>query len=545
MTNKLILFLFLIPIYFFAQAPQNLDYKTVSGFINYKNKPLENVSIFVKNTIRFSVSDTKGSYKIKVKVGETLSFSYVGLEKIEVLIEDVTSILNIDLKIRNTITQIQSGKVIKLGETNIGEYKDISLITKIKGSELNENGLSITKAIQKKAPFLLIRYNDYGEEITYIKGKEMNGPVVWVIDNVSFDIPFDIFILEVKEVLIFNYDKKRPVITVNTNIDYKKVNDIDFANYYFNDSDYYNHDAISYKKVRINYPFLDKYKRLKPKEAFDLYKKTNAVDKNITNFYFTLFNTYKKKKDSKPFLLNILSDFESMSFDNPEDLKAIAYKYLEINEKQKALEIYKKLVKLRPKHHQSYRDLANAFLGSKKYRNVWLTYRYFFKKGFKIDDNDIGEIITSEIVSTYNLDSIDRTNLPKIKIENSYKNIARDVRIVFEWNTTEAEFIIEFVNPNLDVFEIENSLVQNQGLIEDQKKKGYTSKEIFINQLNYGNYLVNLTYLGNKQYKPTVFKITTYYNWGRPNQTKKTAIFDFIQKDKKFQLLKLNRRFLR
>jgi hypothetical protein len=116
--------------------------------------------------------------------------------------------------------------------------------------------------------------------------------------------------------------------------------------------------------------------------------------------------------------------------------------------------------------------------------------------------------------------------------------------LVFEWNTSEAEFILEFVNPNMQVYSIENSIDKNNDLILDQKKKGYTSKEIFIDTLGKGNWKVNATYLGNKQYKPTVFKVTSYYNWGRPNQSKKINVFEFTLQNVKMQLLKLNARLL-
>tara|TARA_R110002126_G_scaffold112105_1_gene250200 strand:- start:61224 stop:62861 length:1638 start_codon:yes stop_codon:yes gene_type:complete len=545
MKNKLTLLLLIVPFYLFAQTTKNSDFKTISGFINHNEKALENVSIFVNNTTRFSVSDSKGFYSIKAKVGETLSFSYVGFNKISVLIEDVTSILNIVLKTNNSLTNTQFKKAPKLGESNIGEHIIIPVVRNIDANSLNKNASSLTKAIQEKAPYLTVRYDDFGEEITYIKGNELNGPVIWEIDGVFFDIPYPIYISEVKEVFIFNNKHVKPFIKVNTTIDYKTVKDIDYDNFYFTDEEFYNFDAISYKKLKNKIPFLDKYKRLKTAKALEVYAKTYDEDKTITNFHFELFNTFKKEKNSKTFLLKILSDYEKMSFDNPENLKALAYKYQEINEHEKAIDVYKKIAKLRPNHVQSYRDLANLYLELENYRDFWLTYKYFFEKGFKIDDNDIGEIISSEIISTYNLDLNNKVNSKKIIVNNPSKNINGDIRIVFEWNTTEAEFIIEFVNPNLQVYQIENSLNNNQALIIDQKKKGYTSKEIFIDKLIDGNYLVNLTYLGNKHYKPTIFKTTTYYNWGRPNQTKKIEVFDFTEQDKKVGLLKLNRRFLR
>ena len=251
---------------------------------------------------------------------------------------------------------------------------------------------------------------------------------------------------------------------------------------------------------------------------------------------------FKNKKFSNKLILKVLQDYEAFKMHNAEDLKSIAYKYQEINENEKAISIYKEILKQRPLHKQSYRDLGNAFLEIKDYRNVWLTYKYFLAKRLKIKENDIDDIITSEMISAYNLDSTNSTR--KIKIINPLKNVSSDVRLVFEWNTTEAEFILEFVNPNSQVYSIENSSKKNYHLIFDQKKNGYTSKEIFIKDLQRGNWLINFTYLGNKQLKPTVLKITTYYNWGKENQKKKIDVFDFSVKNKKLQLLKLNRRYL-
>ena len=116
--------------------------------------------------------------------------------------------------------------------------------------------------------------------------------------------------------------------------------------------------------------------------------------------------------------------------------------------------------------------------------------------------------------------------------------------MVFEWNTSEAEFILEFVNPEYQIFDIENSTNCNNELAFDQKEKGYSSKEILFENLKKGNWFINFTYLGNKKYKPTILKVTRYYNWGRPNQSKKVNVYEFNLKNIKSQLLKLNSRQL-
>jgi tetratricopeptide (TPR) repeat protein len=546
MKTKILLVLLLIPSFFFSQTDDSFKFKTISGAVSFENKQLSNVSVFIEGTIKYTVTDSKGLFSLKAKPGEVLIFSYYGLKTIPILIEDVTSVLNINMKVTSSVAEFKTNKVLKLGGSTIGENGLKFFVKRIAGDSLNTYASSLTKAIEEKIPELLLKFNDFGEEIIYLRGQELNGPVLWVFDGFVFDIPIPVFISEVKDVLVMNSKASGFIIQVNTNIDYKKVKDIFFEDYYFTDEDYYKFDATLYRKLKTSIPlYLKAYKKKsKSEEAFNTYVNQHSENKNTINYHFKVFNYLKKEKFSKTILLKVLSDFEKFSKNNPENLKAIAYKYQQLNENKKALAVYKKIINLRPEYRQSYRDLANTFLILKKYRDVWLTYNYYLNRDFEIEENDIGEIIASEIISSYNLDKEPKGVLQKIKINNPKKNIESDVRLVFEWNTSEAEFIIEFVNPDLQVYKIENSINNNNELIIDQKKKGYTSKEIFIDTLKRGNYYVNLTYLGNKQYKPTVFKVTTYYNWGRLNQTKKIDVFDFTLQNEKTQLLKLNRKYL-
>ncbi|MEN8879324.1 MAG: hypothetical protein ABF311_04055, partial [Polaribacter sp.] len=501
--------------------------------------------------IRYAVSNEKGFYSIKAKPGEVLYYSYVGLDEVKVLIEDVTQTLNINLQLKSSITDIEHDKVVQLGESSFGENASSFKALKVDPKKLNPNATSLTRALEEKIPDILVRLNDYGEEIIYLRGKELNGPAVWEIDDVIFDIPYPIFISEVKELLIINnkefypnLEVTNPLIKVTTSIDYKKLKKIDYNNYYFIDADYYSSDAKKYKDIKIKYPFLDKFGKLsKDDELLTIYEKNYGLDKNYTNYHLAVYNHFKNKKVDKSMLIKVLSDFNKFT-NNPEDLKAIAYNYQELNEGNSAIEVYKRILKLRPYNRQSFRDLANAYYEQKNYNNFLKTYNFYLQKGLKIDVTDIGEIMSSEIMSVYNTELDEAITNQKIKISNPLKSEESDIRIIIEWNVSEAEFIVELVNPKLERFTLQNTYSHNPALIVDQKEKGYLSKELVINSLNPRNHLLNLTYLGNKQYKPTYFKFTTYYNWGRPNQRKKIEVFEISQKNKKVQLLKINRRNL-
>mgnify|MGYP000082485036 FL=1 len=542
MKKNLPIFLFLIPFILFSQTDKEPNSKTISGFISHNKKQLANVNVFVEGTMRFTSSNSKGFYTIKAKEGEVLSFNYIGLKKQIVLIEDVTTVLNINLQFKTKAKK--NNTILKLGGSKIGDYTSDLSTNFIDGKNLNKDAISLAYAIQEKIPDFIIKLNEFNEELMYLKGKELNGPSIWNIDGFVYDIPLPIHINEVKDVLILKSNTNNSIIKINTTINYDKIKDIIFDDYYFTDKDYYNNDAVLFKKIKTEYPsYLNKYIKLsKKKETLNLYLESYSEDKNKKNYHYNMLNFLIREKFSKNIVLEVLADFEKFS-NNPEDLKAIAYRYQELNENTKALSVYKKIIQLRPNHAQSFRDIANIYLELKDYRNASLTYKYYLKKGFMIEDNDIGAIIESEIISNYYEDKDNKNNHHKITVNNQKKNINSDVRVVFEWNTSEAEFIIEFVNPGDYVYTIENSMNMNNDLIFDQKKKGYTSKEIFIKKLNYGNYLVNFTYLGNKQNKPTTLKTTTYYNWGRPNQSKEINVFNLTTENKKIQLLKLNRRY--
>jgi hypothetical protein len=546
MKKVLLFFIFLIPLSLVSQTKNKTDFRTVSGYIFFENKPLYNVNVFVENSTEITASNNAGYYAVKVKTGDIISFNYVGLKNQLILIEDVTSTLNIDMKIINEFPKVDQNKNLKLGGSDIGSSQKGESILMIEANSLNKNLETLTEAILDKIPFFHTKQNKFGEHIIYVKGKELDGPVKWNIDGFSYDIPIPIYISEVKNIIITTSDVHGCTITVNTSVLSSKLKDIDYNNFYFSDLDYYNYDAKKYNpKTKKTPDYINDFRKIKTsKEALALYLTQPLALKNNINYHFNIINYFEKKYRDKNLILNILLDYEKFVANQPEDLKAIAYKYQEINEDKKALIIYKKIANLRPEYAQSFRDLANTFLDLNEYKNATSIYKYYLQKGFKIEENDIGEIISSEIISCFNKGEKYDNSYQKVKINSQDKMIEADARLVFEWNTSEAEFILEFVNPNHQIFEIENSTNSNNELAFDQKEKGYSSKEILFQNLKKGNWFINFTYLGNKKYKPTILKVTRYYNWGRPNQSKKIDVFEFTLKHKKSKLLKLNRKQL-
>jgi len=166
-------------------------------------------------------------------------------------------------------------------------------------------------------------------------------------------------------------------------------------------------------------------------------------------------------------------------------------------------------------------------------------------QGNDVSSEGIGELIYNDMEWLYfsrrNQTDIKEKFIPKSENLFDFRN---DVRIVVEWNSSEAEFDLEFVNPELRSYIFDHSLAGNQELITDEKQKGYSSKEFFIDDLKEGEWLVNITYKGNKKPEPTYFKITKFYNWGKATQTKEIAVYKFQNERDKIQLMYFNKALL-
>jgi len=95
MKNKTLiklLFFFLVTQVSIAQ-----EIKNIYGKVTFEDQALSNVSVTIKNSPKGIQTDFNGNYKIDASVGDEILFSYVGLKTISILVEDVTSLLNIKM----------------------------------------------------------------------------------------------------------------------------------------------------------------------------------------------------------------------------------------------------------------------------------------------------------------------------------------------------------------------------------------------------------------------------------------------------------------
>ena len=545
----------------FTIHAQNTIKKEISGIITYDGAPLSNVNILIKNSEKGTSTNNKGVYKIRAKEGDILQFTHINMKAIEILIEDITTTLNISMKAaKNELDEViisskkknkQTGlypkkpKKISSGGFTIDTRRTGYSVSYISGEELNLSGISIGRALQGKIASYKLVVDDFGNEYAKLRDTGTILTVkyaIWVVDGQVYNFAPPIPLENIKEVAVlrslagvnrFGSEAVGGAIIINTTVgDFDPVKDVYSEENPYTNKEYYNEDAVAYNLLSTpKSEYIIELERISDSnEAFKKYQELLSEHQDKSDFYLNVANSFKFTYNDFENYKRVLLDSEEYSKSNPEELKIIAYQYQQEGFYENALSVYKKIIKLRPKHIQSYRDLINVYTELKQYKKALNTYNYFFNEGFTIEKNGIGDIMTREAEALTS--KISKTNLSDEK--------TLDTRIVFEWSSSEAEFTLEFINPQKQVYKIEHTLSDNSSLILDEKLKGYTSREFVIDGDIGGEWLVNLTYYGNKKYAPTYLKTTVFNDWGRPNEIKKTTVFKMTLKDQKTQLFKIN-----
>ncbi|MEC7781803.1 MAG: carboxypeptidase-like regulatory domain-containing protein [Bacteroidota bacterium] len=549
----------------FAQSTQE-----VTGYVTSLGTPVVSAKVTVVGTEVMTATDSRGYYTIDVAPRQELQFSYVGLETVTIIIEDVTRTLNVkmlpevnDLDEVTVTTKNKNqsdfqeefgpnGKPRKM-PTAMGYISTGGSSAYVKGASLNQAAVDLARAIDGRAAGLEV--NSEGE--IYIRaGNSINNniPAIWDIDGTIYTEPPFIDIANVQDILIlkslsqtnrYGSMASGGVIVVRTKGAYFSQRKEKISKTYGNQR-VYSDDAIAMESLITVTPEYQKDLKSSStlEEAFSVYEKSLVNNVRDVAFYADVAQYfYDKNATDKAHL--VLSEMETAFETNAEALKVLAYTYEANADREIALSVYKKIFRLRPQYAQSYRDLGNSFAAVENYQKAWLMYMGYMNTTDSLSGIGIDAIVYREMEALYfqHKDKIDadaKFSLPENKSELAY-----DVRLVFEWNTSEAEFDLEFVNPQNQPYVVNHTLAQSPDRIRDEKLKGYTSEEFLIDDLGSGDWLVNLKYYGNKQFQPTFLKVTTYYNWQQPNQREMVEVFKLTRQNIKMQLLKLNNRNLR
>ncbi|WP_282113357.1 carboxypeptidase-like regulatory domain-containing protein [Maribacter stanieri] len=557
MKNILIL-LVLVTFVTNIQAQSN----TVKGKVTQMDSPLANVQISIIDSETATKTDANGFYQISVEPRDVIQYTYPGLNDVQILVEDVTRILNIEMsqeihqldevtvkgsnrKSQNELQQEYSynPNLIKTAYGILDSETAPGKIRFLQENQINDVGICILDLMKNEFPGVNVVGDCVYGGLIYIRGLNSVSqapPAVYDVDGqVLTQTPTWIAPAAIQRLAVLNNLAMTTrygsigaggVIVINTKASaYSRTVDgkpIDYAKVKNNKYDNSALNTVDFKEGRPNY-LIELLGADTEEDAKAIY--ALQIKKYSSSFYYVLdaYDYFSNRWNNQYFADMIVEDNKSIISSNPIALKSLAYIYQAQGQFKKANKLYEDVYTLRADYAQSYLDLANSYreLGlNQKAAAMYMRYDYLLAEELLQKEEQVKVIMDRDLNNLISLKGADLVSMDKvneIKLDDDFKG----TRLVFEWSDSEAEFELQFVNPEKRYYKSEHSLVANAERIQSEKRSGFSSEEYLIDDTLRGNWLVNATYLGNKSLTPTYLKATVYYNYGSASQRKETKVF--------------------
>ncbi|SFR82229.1 carboxypeptidase-like regulatory domain-containing protein [Maribacter stanieri] len=557
MKNILIL-LVLVTFVTNIQAQSN----TVKGKVTQMDSPLSNVQISIIDSETATKTDANGFYQISAEPRDVIQYTYPGLNDVQILVEDVTRILNIEMsqeihqldevtvkgsnrKSQNELQQEYSynPNLIKTAYGILDSETAPGKIRFLQENQINDVGICILDLMKNEFPGVNVVGDCVYGGLIYIRGLNSVSqapPAVYDVDGqVLTQAPTWIAPAAIQRLAVLNNLAMTTrygsigaggVIVINTKASaYSRTVDgkpIDYAKVKNNKYDNSALNTVDFNEGRPNY-LIELLGAGTEEDAKAIYAK--QIKKYSSSFYYVLdaYDYFSNRWNNQDFADMIVEDNKSIISSNPIALKSLAYIYQAQGQFKKANKLYEDVYTLRAEYAQSYLDLANSYreLGlNQKAAAMYMRYDYLLAEELLEKEEQVKTIMDRDLnnlISLKGADLVSTDRVNEIKLDDDFKG----TRLVFEWSDSEAEFELQFVNPEKRYYKSKHSLVANAERIQSEKRSGFSSEEYLIDDTLRGNWLVNATYLGNKSLTPTYLKATVYYNYGSASQRKETKVF--------------------
>ncbi len=564
--KRLLHFLFFI-LSLTCSALLGQDLQNISGRISEAGSPLEGVVITIEDRDGTTSSASDGRYQLQVMPGDVIKYQFLGFRDAFYVVEDHSRVVNINMipnaerlnevvvegrRNRQKVYREEYATNMNLIQTAFGildKESSTFALRIIDGDDLFAGG-DILSALQTHIPGLVVSrplssfasFDNSGSigrsslsPIVFLP-RRFNSiafarPAAFEVDGVIYTEPplfLDPTLIDRVGVINSTTGLTRygqiaagGLIVINTKagpfstekINNAAKNDGRLTNNIFDEFEV----SKTAESPRNRYVEM-LYTANNKKEAETLLRTEEMLERSSSYVDMEIGDYFLEQWDDLEQFREIYWMVADRNSSNATVLKAIAYRFQEVGLTDEAWELYKKIFMLRPSYGQSYVDLAHAAAETgDRDKAADLLARYIRYKGLDYisGTQGIDSIIKRDF--RYYLDTADEDSSIKTDEE-----LVGSTRLYFEWNNGDAEFQLQFVNPENRFYEWDHTYDANFEQILKEKKEGFSSAQFVIDENLPGKWLVNIRYQGNKSYDPTYIKSTVYLHYGTPFEIKRT-----------------------
>jgi tetratricopeptide (TPR) repeat protein len=289
-------------------------------------------------------------------------------------------------------------------------------------------------------------------------------------------------------------------------------------------------ETVTTVKTTPKGDYLKELKKTKSvEEAYSLYLSQRESYRDDFQYFVDASKSMLKWGDpdlSKRILLNILEM-------NPNDVEFLRYAGMLLQDRKNfslAREVYEHVLLLKPGESQSYRDLALMLTESHQYQKSLDMYRKMKDGSYpSVNFEGLRKPLNSEMKR---LILMHRSQLDTQGLSSHYQTpMNYDVRVVVDYNDRDAEFDLQFVNPQKKFFVWSHRKFENGTRIEQEKREGFNTEEFFLIDAEPGKWQVNIESPKQDSRRPLALRYTVYRNYGTKEETRqsKTLVLNTIE----------------
>lgn len=520
------------------------------GTVVSQEGPIQGATVQVKNSFTEAVTDADGNFNIKASEGAVLVVSYFGMEPKEVLVP-ASKTLQITLEtdaelLDEVLIEAKRKEQEKTEETAYGKrnrkalgYSTSQVLT---ADQINQSYTSSFDVL-RLLPGIAVSGLFPNQAVVFTKNLSITTalPAV-VVDGAVYEqsilnaiTPDEIeqvsLLKSANATLRYGQLGAGGAILITTKMAARNnLKEVEKPPSLLVEGNEYEESVITYESLPNTAPYIV---ALQNATSFDaakrIYEEQTANGNNNTVSYYASVSDYFLKWD-KDFSFRVLSNIAREATNNPRALKTYAYKLEERDEMLKALNVYNRILALRPEQAQSYRDVAKASEAVGDYQTAFaLYYQIIYNTIPKVDCTGIKDLAINEML---HLLAFHKNKVPYETLPNDFlaTKLNEDIRIVLEWNTPAKDFETQFVSPDNKFFIWNHTKFTNKELLEQEATQGFAIKEQLVDEKSKGMWRVNIRYYDeDPENNPTFLKYTLYQNYGQPNETQEIKVFNLAK----------------
>jgi Ca-activated chloride channel family protein len=295
--------------------------------------------------------------------------------------------------------------------------------------------------------------------------------------------------------------------------------------------------TISIKAWDPETPYLILLREAAPAKAYSVYLQQRTQFGSSPAFYLDCADFFLQKNDH-PTAIRILTNIAELRLENAPLLRVAAHRLMQLTEHDLAIDLFEKVLQLRPEEPQSHRDLALALEARALANPNSMMAHADCRRSAKLLEHVVmgtwdGRFPEIEVMALEELNDLlaKAKSMPQDKPiiadldPRLLKLLDLDVRIVMTWDADATDIDLWVTEPSGEKCYYQHNRTTIGGLLSNDFTQGYGPEEYCVRNAMKGEYKIQANFYGSRQQSltgPTTIQATVITHFGRPDEKRQS-----------------------